>query len=56
MKVKVFDETNTVTGIVGAHYLVHYKGWKQTLVALTFLRYGLKMTTQNDNPLYTLCS
>jgi len=30
MKVKVFDEGNTVTGAVGAHYLVHYKGWKQT--------------------------
>ncbi len=30
MKVKVFDETTTVTGAVGVHYLVHYKGWKQT--------------------------
>jgi len=24
------DETNTTTGYVGAHYFVHYKGWKQT--------------------------
>jgi len=30
MKVKVFDLTTTVTGRLGVHYLVHYKGWKQT--------------------------
>ncbi|KAF8874523.1 MRG-domain-containing protein [Gymnopilus junonius] len=30
LKTKNFDETSTSTGVVGPHYLVHYKGWKQT--------------------------
>lgn len=25
-----WDESSTMTGAVGAHYFVHYKGWKQT--------------------------
>jgi hypothetical protein len=28
------DETTTPSGQVGAHYFVHYKGWKQTYVVL----------------------
>lgn len=32
LKTKNFDETSTSTGVVGPHYLVHYKGWKQTYV------------------------
>ncbi|KJA22704.1 hypothetical protein HYPSUDRAFT_87295 [Hypholoma sublateritium FD-334 SS-4] len=30
LKTKTYDETSTTTGVVGPHYLVHYKGWKQT--------------------------
>lgn len=30
LKAEHFDESNTTTGIVGPHYRVHYKGWKQT--------------------------
>ncbi|KAF8888995.1 MRG-domain-containing protein [Infundibulicybe gibba] len=30
LKTQNFDETTTNTGHVGAHYFVHYKGWKQT--------------------------
>ncbi|PPQ71165.1 hypothetical protein CVT26_011026 [Gymnopilus dilepis] len=30
LKTKNFDESSTSTGGVGIHYLVHYKGWKQT--------------------------
>jgi len=30
MKGKVFDDNNNVVSAVGPHYLVHYKGWKQT--------------------------
>lgn len=30
LKCEVWDETNTKLDTVGAHYLVHYKGWKQT--------------------------
>jgi len=30
MKVKVFDDNNNVVSAAGPHYLVHYKGWKQT--------------------------
>ncbi|RDB22352.1 Chromatin modification-related protein EAF3 [Hypsizygus marmoreus] len=30
LKVQTFDEASTVTGHVGPHYFVHYKGWKQT--------------------------
>ena len=32
MKVKVFEDNNIVVPAVGPHYLVHYKGWKQTWV------------------------
>ena len=32
LKTKTYDETSTTTGAVGPHYLVHYKGWKQTYV------------------------
>lgn len=31
-KAAIWDATNTETGELGPHYLVHYKGWKQTLV------------------------
>ncbi|KAH9988115.1 MRG-domain-containing protein [Russula compacta] len=30
LKCEVWDETNTKLDTVGAHYFVHYKGWKQT--------------------------
>ncbi|OBZ73170.1 Chromatin modification-related protein EAF3 [Grifola frondosa] len=30
LKSEIWDETNTQLGTVGPHYLVHYKGWKQT--------------------------
>ena len=30
LKVQNADETTTVSGAVGPHYFVHYKGWKQT--------------------------
>ncbi|OCH89940.1 MRG-domain-containing protein [Obba rivulosa] len=30
LKVEHWDEATTKTGILGPHYLVHYKGWKQT--------------------------
>jgi len=30
MKTKVFDENHPMNGVAGQHYLVHYKGWKQT--------------------------
>ncbi|EDR08717.1 uncharacterized protein LACBIDRAFT_297214 [Laccaria bicolor S238N-H82] len=30
LKTTVFDETTTLTGVMGPHYFVHYKGWKQT--------------------------
>lgn len=30
LKTKNFDEASTSTGVIGPHYLVHYKGWKQT--------------------------
>jgi mortality factor 4-like protein 1 len=33
LKCEVWDETNTKLDSVGAHYLVHYKGWKQTYVS-----------------------
>ena len=32
LKTDTWDESNTQTGIVGPHYYVHYKGWKQTFV------------------------
>ena len=32
LKTKNFDEPSPTTGEVGPHYLVHYKGWKQTCV------------------------
>lgn len=30
LKVDNWDENTTQSGIVGPHYYVHYKGWKQT--------------------------
>ncbi|KAI0363705.1 MRG-domain-containing protein [Pilatotrama ljubarskyi] len=30
LKTDTWDESNTQTGVVGPHYYVHYKGWKQT--------------------------
>ncbi|KAI0653133.1 MRG-domain-containing protein [Cubamyces menziesii] len=30
LKTDTWDESNTQSGIVGPHYYVHYKGWKQT--------------------------
>ena len=44
LKVENWDETTTKLGSVGPHYLVHYRGWKQTyappniLVCLVRLR------------------
>lgn len=32
LKTKTYDERSTQTGALGPHYLVHYKGWKQTYV------------------------
>lgn len=32
LKVENFTEANTVTGALGPHCFVHYKGWKQTWV------------------------
>ena len=33
LKGEVWDEANTKLETVGPHYLVHYKGWKQTCVS-----------------------
>ena len=30
LKVQNADETTTISGALGPHYFVHYKGWKQT--------------------------
>ncbi|KAF9242805.1 MRG-domain-containing protein [Melanogaster broomeanus] len=30
LKADVWDESNTKSGVVGPHFFVHYKGWKQT--------------------------
>ncbi|TFK71406.1 MRG-domain-containing protein [Pluteus cervinus] len=30
LMVQTFDEATTITGHIGPHYFVHYKGWKQT--------------------------
>jgi mortality factor 4-like protein 1 len=30
IKTEIWDENNTQTADVGAHYFVHYKGWKAT--------------------------
>ncbi|EJD38163.1 MRG-domain-containing protein [Auricularia subglabra TFB-10046 SS5] len=30
LKSEQFDDANTTTGLLGPHYRVHYKGWKQT--------------------------
>ena len=30
LKQEHFDESNLLTGEVGPHFFVHYKGWKQT--------------------------
>lgn len=30
LKTEMWDETNTKLAGVGPHFLVHYKGWKQT--------------------------
>ncbi|KAL4065593.1 MRG-domain-containing protein [Scleroderma yunnanense] len=30
LKSEVWDESNTKTAVVGPHFFVHYKGWKQT--------------------------
>ena len=35
LKTDTWDESNTQSGIVGPHYYVHYKGWKQTSVVFT---------------------
>ena len=32
LKAETWDESTTQTGVVGPHYYVHYKGWKQTCV------------------------
>lgn len=32
LKAETWDERTTQTGVVGPHYYVHYKGWKQTCV------------------------
>jgi len=32
LKAEMFDDANTQTGFIGAHYWVHYKGWKATCV------------------------
>lgn len=34
LKVENWDETSTKIGTIGPHYFVHYKGWKQTWVAV----------------------
>ncbi|KAL6303675.1 MRG-domain-containing protein [Sparassis latifolia] len=30
LKIENWDETNSTSGVVGPHFFVHYKGWKQT--------------------------
>ena len=40
LKTKNFDEPSPTTGEVGPHYLVHYKGWKQTCVFFYLGSYG----------------
>lgn len=32
LKTETWDASNTQSGVVGPHYYVHYKGWKQTSV------------------------
>lgn len=34
LKTKTFETPSPTTGVAGPHYLVHYKGWKQTYVSL----------------------
>lgn len=34
LKSEVWDESNTKTAVVGPHFFVHYKGWKQTYVTI----------------------
>ena len=36
LKIDNWDEATTRTGSVGPHFFVHYKGWKQTRVSVTF--------------------
>ena len=35
-KVDNWDEATTRIGFIGPHFFVHYKGWKQTRVSVTF--------------------
>jgi len=47
LKTKNFDEASTLTGVVGPHYLVHYKGWKQTWDEWVPESRLLRLTEQN---------
>src|SRR6266702_5403930 len=56
LKGEVWDEANTKLETVGPHYLVHYKGWKQTCVTthiplfLVFLNFFLAVGTNGSPP------
>jgi len=41
LKVENWDENTTKLGSTGPHYFVHYKGWKQTCVAVYPARLAL---------------
>ncbi|KAF8970982.1 MRG-domain-containing protein [Flammula alnicola] len=47
LKTKNYDEASTTTGVVGPHYLVHYKGWKQTWDEWVPASRLLKLTESN---------
>ncbi|KAJ3508079.1 hypothetical protein NLJ89_g5952 [Agrocybe chaxingu] len=47
MKTKIFEDLHPITGASGPHYLVHYKGWKQTWDEWVPPSRLLKMTEQN---------
>jgi len=47
LKAQNFDESNTTTGLLGPHYFVHYKGWKQTWDEWVPYERLLKLTEEN---------
>jgi mortality factor 4-like protein 1 len=50
LKCEIWDETNTKLDTVGPHYLVHYKGWKQTCVSYCTL--FLRSDSDSSSPLF----
>ncbi|PPQ90484.1 hypothetical protein CVT25_014767 [Psilocybe cyanescens] len=59
LKTKTFETPSPTTGVAGPHYLVHYKGWKQTwdewvpasrLLKLTEANLAIQKNLQQANP------